>query len=88
MLVTFLVRKVIQDFKLKMRIQYFPAQSVDQEVTGNCKERGCEDVGWIGVAVDRIGSGFCKHCKEASSSTTGRQNIQIFQNDTDVSGCQ
>jgi hypothetical protein len=45
----------------------------------------CTGLVWLMV---RYGSGLCKLSKEASSSATGRQNIQIFQNDTDVSGCQ
>ena len=37
-----------------MRIQYFPAQWVDQVVTGNCKEMCYEGVHWIGVAHDQM----------------------------------
>ena len=36
----------------------------------------------------RYRSGFCKHGKEVLSSTTWTQNVQMFQNDTDVSGLQ
>jgi len=36
----------------------------------------------------RYGSGFCKCGKEASSFAAGRENFEIFQNDTDVSGFQ
>jgi hypothetical protein len=43
----------------------------------------CTGLMWL---IIRYGSGFCKRGKEASSYATGRQNIQIFQNDRDVSG--
>jgi hypothetical protein len=36
----------------------------------------------------RYRSGFRRLGKEASSSTTGRQDVQIFQNETDRSGFQ
>jgi len=45
----------------------------------------CTGLAWLMI---RYGSGFCKCGKEASSCEVGRQNIQIFQNDTDVSGFQ
>jgi len=44
----------------------------------------CTGLVWLMI---RYGSGFCKRGKEASCEV-GRQNIQIFQNDTDVSGFQ
>ena len=45
----------------------------------------CTGFMWLMI---RYGSGFCKHGQEASSSTTGRQNVQIYENDTDGSGFQ
>jgi hypothetical protein len=45
----------------------------------------CTGLMWLTVGY---GSGFCKLGKEASFSATGRQNIHIFQNYTDVSGGQ
>ena len=45
----------------------------------------CAGLMWLMI---RYGCGFHKHGKEASSSTAGRQNVQIFQNDTDGSGFQ
>jgi hypothetical protein len=45
----------------------------------------CTGLVWLMIGY---GGGFYKLCKEASSSATGRQNIHIFQNDTDVSGGQ
>ena len=57
-------------------------------VTGNLQVMGiivCTGLMWLEI---RYRSGFCKLIKEASSSTTGRQNIQIFQNDTDRSRFQ
>jgi len=45
----------------------------------------CTGFMWL---VIRYRSGFCKLSKEALSCAAGRQNIQLFQNDTDVSGFQ
>jgi hypothetical protein len=43
---------------------------------------------WIGLMwlVVRYSSGLCKHCKEASSLTSGGQIVQIFNNDIDRAG--
>ena len=57
-------------------------------VTGNFKEMGYEDLCWIHVARDQLHKWFCEHSKETSCSAAGRQNIQIFQNDTNMSGFQ
>ena len=56
--------------------------------TGNHRRdvmKVCAGLMWLMI---RYRSGFCKLGKEASSSTAGRQNVQIFQNDTDGSGFQ
>jgi len=45
----------------------------------------CTGLVWLMI---RYGSEFCKRGMEASSCAAGRQNIQIFHNDTDVSGFQ
>jgi hypothetical protein len=45
----------------------------------------CTGFMWLMIGY---GSGFCKRSKEASTFAAGRQNVQIFQNDTDVSGGQ
>jgi hypothetical protein len=45
----------------------------------------CTGLMWL---VIRYGSGFCKISKEALSCAAGRQNIQLFQINTDVSGFQ
>jgi len=54
-------------------------------VTGNCKEwvmKVCTGFMWLMIGYR---SGFYI---QASSTTTVKQNIQIFQNDTDGSGFQ
>jgi len=38
--------------------------------------------GFVQIMI-RSGRGFCELGKEALSSTTGTQNFEIFQNDTD-----
>jgi hypothetical protein len=38
--------------------------------------------------VVRYSSEFCKLGKEALSSAAGRQNVQLFNNDTDRAGFQ
>ena len=50
-------------------------------LTGNHQVMGiivCAGDVWLEI---RYRSGFCKLVKEASSSTTGGINVQIFQND-------
>ena len=45
----------------------------------------CAGLMWLMI---RYRSGFCKLGKEASSSTTGRQNVQIFHRETGGLGFQ
>jgi hypothetical protein len=56
-----------------------------QGIVKICVMKVCSGLMWL---VMRYRSGFCRLGKEATSSTISRQNVQIFQNDTDGSGFQ
>jgi hypothetical protein len=50
-------------------------------VTVSHKEMGFEIVSWVYIDHDEVQKWVCKIAKEASSYTTRRQIIQIFQSD-------
>jgi hypothetical protein len=47
------------------------------------KDTGCDDFYWVCTDVDQIWMWVLQIWQEALSSTTGTQNFEIFQNDTD-----